>query len=233
MPDGRTPDLLFAQLQATRRPAAGRRTGIRNKERPFADDVFRNVPGIGNMLESAPATVDAPAHLIDGDIVYLMLHGADLDGTVYCGQLGDGAPADWPVVMMKNVPPVSGPVVFTGCCWGALITARPASQMPEGDPLGSRTPDQSLALRILRSGATAFVGVTGAHYSPDPPGTYHGGAMHHAFFRHYQPGGSPAEALFAAKADFAANIPHGQSDAFMAAIDVKIHAEYTCLGLGW
>jgi hypothetical protein len=234
VPDGRTPDLVFAQLQATGRPRSDRRSGIRNRERPFADDVFRNVPGTGEMLQSAPATVEDPPHVIDGDVVYLMLHGSDLDGTVFCGQLGDeGSPEKWPVVAMKNVPPVCGPVVFTGCCWGALITTRPANQTPEGSALGSRTPDQSLALRILRSGATAFLGVTGTHYSPNPPGTYHGGAMHHAFFRNYKPGGSPAEALFAAKTDFAANIPHGQTEPLMAAFDVKIHAEYTCLGLGW
>ena len=234
VPDGRTPELVFAQLQASGRPRSDRRIGIRNKERPFADNVFQNVPGSGDMLQSAPVTVDDPPHLIDGAIVYLMLHGSDLDGTVYCGQLGDdGSPEKWPAVAMSNVPAVCGPVVFTGCCWGALITARPASQTPEGSPLGSRTPDQSLALRILRAGATAFIGTTGTHYSPNPPGNYHGGAMHHAFFRRYKPGESPAEALFAAKAEFAANIPHGQDDAFLAAVDVKIHAEYTCLGLGW
>jgi len=236
LPDGRTPELVFAQLQASgqQRSNTLRRTGIRNRERPFADDVFKNVPGTGDMLQSAPATVDAPPHSIDGDLAYLMLHGADLDGTVFFGQFGEnGSPDKWPAVAMKNVPAVCGPVVFTGCCWGALITARPANQTPDGVPLGSRTPDQSLALRILRSGATAFVGVTGAHYSPNPPGTYHGGAMHHAFFDYYKVGGSPAEALFAAKADFQNNIPHGQTDPFMAAVDVKIHAEYTCLGLGW
>ena len=234
MPDGRTPELVFAQLQANGRARGKRRTGIRNRERKFADDVFKNVPGTGDMLESAFATVDDPPHVIDGDVVYLMLHGSDFDGTVYCGQLGkDGSPDKWPVVTMKNIPPVCGPVVFTGCCWGALITARPAKQTPDGSPMGSRTPDQSLALRILRSGATAFVGTTGTHYSPDPPGTYHGGAMHHAFFRNYTLGGSPAEALFAAKRDFAANIPHGLTEPLLAALDVKIHAEYTCLGLGW
>lgn len=234
VPDGRSPELVFMQLQASGRPRAKRRVGIRNSERPFADDVFRHVPGTGTMLLSAPANVENPPHLIDGDVVYLMLHGADLDGTVFYGQLGHGSPSDWPVVAMSTVPSVCGPLVFTGCCWGALITARPASQTPDGSPMASRTTDQSLALRILRSGATAFIGVTGTHYSPNPPGTYHGGAMHHAFFRNYQPGASPAQTLFAAKADFRANIPHGQEDdAFMAAVDVKIYAEYTCLGLGW
>ena len=236
VPDGRNPELVFAQLQADARPrsASVRRVGIRNRERPFADDVFASVPGAGAMLQSAPATIDDPPHLVDGDVSYVMLHGSDLDGTLFCGQLGeDGSPEKWPAVGMRNIPSVCGPVVFTGCCWGALITAQPADRTPEGSPIGSRTADQSLALRILRQGATAFIGVTGAHYSPDPPGVYHGGAMHHAFFRSYKPGGSPAEALFAAKADFLRNIPHGQTDPLMAALDVKIHAEYTCLGLGW
>ena len=236
MPDGRSPELVFAQVQATGRARAStlRRVGVRNRERPFADHVFRSVPGAGGMLESAPATVDNPPHLVDGDVCYLMLHGSDLDGTVFSGQLGEnGSPDQWPVVAMKNIPPACGAVVFTGCCWGALITARPASQTPEGSAMASRTPDQSLALRMLRNGATAYLGVTGTHYSPNPPGTYHGGAMHHAFFRYYKPGASAAEALFAAKADFWNNIPHDQTDPFMAAIDVKIHAEYTCLGLGW
>lgn len=230
IPDGRSPELVYAQLQAKNVVRSGTRSAIRNRERPFADNVLKGVPGAGAMLVSGPAVHDRPDHRVDGDVVYLMLHGSDEDASQFWG----GEPAYlYPAVLPHNVPSACGMVVFTGCCWGALTVEHPAGLAGVDDPIAIRAPERSLALRFLQGGATAFIGCTGAHYSPDPPGRYHGGAMHHAFWRHYQPGGSPAEALHRAKRDFAREIPHGLDEPLMVAIDVKIHRQFTCLGLGW
>jgi hypothetical protein len=57
--------------------------------------------------------------------------------------------------------------------------------------------------------------------------------MHKAVISALRDGVAPAEALFRAKADYAANMPHGQGRPLDQAIEFKILNEFTCLGLGW
>ena len=83
-------------------------------------------------------------------------------------------------------------------------------------------------------GARAFVGCTGAHYSPvEQPYRYFGGPMHEAFWRRIHAGVPPAKALFDAKTEYFRDIPHGQRGMLSRAIEYKIWRQYTCLGLGW
>ena len=90
------------------------------------------------------------------------------------------------------------------------------------------------ALRFLEAGATAFVGCTGAHYSPrEKPYHYFGGPMHEAFWRGLGTGQAPAEALLAAKAEYVRDFPHGMRSEAQHAIEYKTLHQYTCLGLGW
>jgi hypothetical protein len=230
IPDARSAALVFASVQARSPDRPLRRSGIRNAARPYADDVFALVPGDGTLLRSGPAVMDRPEHILDGDLVYLMLHGAYEEATTFWG----GEPWwKYPVVGPSNVPGRSGQVVFTGCCWGALTVDTPAGLVIEGRAVAPRPPEGSLALRFLMGGATAFVGCTGAHYSPDPPYRSHGRPMHDAFWNAYRAGRPPAEALFEARRRFAAGIPHGLTDPTAQAQDIKVHREYTCLGLGW
>ena len=65
------------------------------------------------------------------------------------------------------------------------------------------------------------------------PYQYFGGPMHQAFWSHYNEGVPPAKALFQARIDYLAGMPHGQIGALKRAIERKILKEYTCLGLGW
>ena len=231
IPDGKSSKLVFAALRASGRPRGVGRAGIRNVERPFADAIFRILPGKNNLLKSKPTAHDqAPPLVLDGDFIYLMLHGDSRDGTRFWGE---GIQGDREAVNLDNLPAVSGPVVFTGCCWGALIVDQLAARASDDRPLASKTPESSIALAFLARGANAFIGCTGAHYSPEPPFGYYGGPMHEAFWRAHLGGMAPAAALHEAKRRYAADLPHGQKATTSQAIESKILRQYTCLGLGF
>jgi beta-lactamase superfamily II metal-dependent hydrolase len=230
IPDGKTPGVLHAQLAAgDRRRGEGRR-GVRNRERPFADVIYGGLVGGLPLLISAPSSATVPSFVLDADRVYLMLHGDFLDSGRFWGESDDGSIE---AVNLANIPDPAGRVVFTGCCWGALTVDQPAARLPAGTPPGPKAPASSIALTFLLNGATAFVGCTGAHYSPMvEPYDYFGGPMHEAFWNRLA-GAQPAKALFEAKGDFAAGFPHGRPRGIQRAIEHKILAQYTCLGLGW
>jgi beta-lactamase superfamily II metal-dependent hydrolase len=230
IPDGRSADLVSAALQAGLRPLEDR-SGIRNIARPFAERIFDGLSGRGQLLVSQPTTFSSPPYDLDTDRVYFMLHGDYVDGTRFWGEgLDDNVEA----VNLSNVPDAQGQVVFAGCCWGAMFTDTPASSVVRNRPFGQRTPDSSIALSFLKRGARAFVGCTGAHYSPvEEPYRYFGGPMHEAFWRRIHAGTPPAQALFDAKIEYFRAIPHGQRSMLSRAIEYKIWRQYTCLGLGW
>ncbi len=230
IPDGRSAELVFAALQATELPR-GERSGVRNVARPFADQVFEGVSGTRPLLVSQPTTFANPTYDLETDRIYFMLHGDYVDGTRFWGE---GIANNMEAVNLSNVPKGAGRVVFAGCCWGALTADTPASSVVPNRPFGQRNPDSSLALAFLKNGARAFVGCTGAHYSPvEPPYKYFGGPMHDAFWRHFNAGDPPAKALFNAKIEYYRGIPHGQRGLLARAIEYKIWRQYTCLGLGW
>lgn len=237
IPDGRLGDLLLAALTA---PAfqPGRSFGVRNIERPFADDVYKLFKiADDDMFVSetfGPAEVEKDAAV---GAVYFMLHGFERDATLYSGEIIDEEGGDnelFDAVSIDNVPTdVRGSVVFAGCCWGAL-TVFPKAAIADKHVLSPRSPEDSIALTYLMRGAQAFVGCTGTHYSPgQEPYNYYGKPMHDLFWKNLGKGLQPSRALFEAKKIYANEIPHDQMDVFSRGIEHKTLRQFTCLGLGW
>jgi beta-lactamase superfamily II metal-dependent hydrolase len=229
IPDGRSADLVLAALTADGIAPEGA-FGIRNAERPFADRIYRLIDE-NPVLKCVPTRVsELAAGASSKRQVYFMLHGDDRDAARFWG---DDRP-NRRVVEAINVGalPTSGlDVVFAGCCWGALTVLQRANR-PDSE-IAPRSPEESMALACLRAGARAFVGCTGVHYSPGPQGGFFGAPMHEAFWRELNGGKAPAEALFAARTDYLADMPHGRTDPREIAIERKIYKQFTCLGLGW
>jgi len=239
VPDGHSAELVARALQAGAAPPT-RRAGIRNLARPFAEKVFAGIhfPQHEKILVSEPTQPNSPhwsnGHLRDAAI-YLMLHGHYLNTTSFAGERPNHS--SFTAIQVQNVAQnqLERTVVFAGCCWGALTVRERAVDGGPHDSLTALRPQDSMALSFLNSGALAFVGCTGVHYSPagNAP-TYNGGPMHVAFWKHYAQGLAPAEALFRAKTDYLAGIPHDPTaDAFDRAVELKILRQFTCLGLGW
>jgi hypothetical protein len=160
-----------------------------------------------------------------------MLHGDYVDGTRFWGE---GIENNVEAVNLSNVPKGAGRIVFAGCCWGALFTDTPASSVVRNRPFGQRTADSSIALNFLKQGARAFVGCTGAHYSPvQEPYRYFGGPMHEAFWRRVHRARRRRRHSLMPRSSNFRDIPHGQRSTLSRAIEYKIWRQYTCLGLGW
>lgn len=235
VPDGGSRDLLWTALGTS--PPGGvphARSGIRNIRRPFAEEVFVGLPGSGRLYTSEPTAPDLPPFRLGGEVLYLMLHGSSSDTSVFTGEDQSG---EYPVALsVSEVPSPCPPVVFAGCCYGALIADAPARDAQPGETVAGRRAADSIALTCLARGANAFVGCTGVHYSPTrPPLTYFGEPMHRAFVSHVRAGQPPALALWSAKVDYARGIPHRGAAASVEEIayENKILRQFTCLGLGW
>jgi hypothetical protein len=243
LPVSRVPDagsLAFLE-RALAAPAAALGApafGLRSKLRPFADEVFAR-SAKGKMATSVPTTPASARPLWEGKgRAYLALHGLVDDPGRFLGEDDDGDTPD--ALATKNVPSLAGGVVFAACCWSALIVDTAAVDAKAGQKLVGRTPEKSIALRALASGANAFVGSTGLHYSPpqklpkaqDPYG-YLSKPLHQAFWDACAKGSPPARALFEAKAEYTKGIPHAVHSPLEIALECKILREFTCLGLGW
>lgn len=231
IPDGRSADLLLTVLSgSTTSPSAGR-FGLRNAKRPFADSVYSLIPGSEAMLSSAPALVaDTTPEQLNAKHLYLMLHGSSSNAGLFWGEEKSGAFVE--AMKASSVGQQSGGVVFAGCCYGALTVEERAHELGPGESPTIVSPDNSIALRFLRQGAAAFVGCTGAHYSPGPSCQFGSHVLHQAFWQHLISGKGPAEALFYAKIDFVKAMPIG-TDAGSLAVFFKTWRQFTCLGLGW
>jgi len=238
IPDARRPDLVISALTAQSFSPAGC-FGVRNIERPFAEQVYKNIPGTGVPMNVSETF--GPA-LLKGDIatgaVYYMLHGNDRDSTLYWGESREEEEEDntlFDAVSIENVPSnAEGTIVFAGCCWGALTVSPKAVSLQANKPFVPKPPEDSIALTYLLRGALAFVGCTGTHYSPgQEPFDYYGRPMHDLFWSEISKGKSPAEALWQSKQIYALEIPHGQMDVYSRGIEIKILRQFTCLGLGW
>ena len=232
IPDALSAALVFAALSASDTGSLERRGGIRNKMRPFADDVFASLPGSAALGISEPVR-STSSFPLSAERVYLMLHGHYSDTSRFAGEADHNVTIE--ALNIGNIPKGPAPkVVFAGCCWGALTVDQIASQSPPAETPSPRTADASIALTYLARGAVAFVGCTGAHYSPDTePYAFFGGPLHSAFWESYGSGSSPAEALLAAKAEFSQGMFHEQIGPVREAIEWKTLYQFTCLGLGW
>lgn len=230
VPDSSSLDLLRMALGVGARPLPGNRFGLRNSARPFADAVYPKVGGNDAIRVSGPVlTGGYTTSDVNRGNIYVMLHGASDDATAFwgedAGQLTTG-------MTLTNIGDVRDAVIFAGCCWGALTVDETARSNPP--VVTPRRPANSLAMRFLAGGARCFVGCTGTHYSPmgNVPGWF-GGPMHTAFWTHIKAGKPPARALFDARVDYIAGMPHGRTAAREQAIEYKILRQFTCLGLGW
>jgi len=236
LPVSRIPDCGSAQfvlncLAAAESTANVSQTfGLRNAARPFADQIFSTlVPG-QKMLASSPTSFGPPPAALSAG-AYFMLHGSWDDTTMFWGEDASGVVEAFEI---GSIPNRFQGVVFTGCCWGALIVDKPAARLPASRNPAALATDQSIALKFLSVGAQAFVGCTGTHYSPtQAPYNYFGGPLHQAFWSLHLQGIRPAEALFIAKQEYLKKIPHAVDSPLARAIELKIARQFCCLGLGW
>jgi hypothetical protein len=202
--------------------------------RPFASKVSPNFKDNAPLHLSFPTTFQDKYNL-SADYVYFMLHGDAINSREYIGETKGGQSVQ--AFQIDNVPNVAGCIVLAGCCWAALTSATPAVYASSNQPISLKGRDESIALRFLANGARAFVGCTGAHYSPDAsePITAAGGSMHINFWKYcLDPSvAGPAEALRRSKSDYLKGMPYLPQVASSAAVDSKILHQFTCLGLGW
>jgi hypothetical protein len=141
-------------------------------------------------------------------------------------------------IVLGNIPnELPKTVVFNAACWGALIVDTLARDVNKNSTIECRTAENSAALKFLQSGALAYVGSTGSHYSPIEKYAECfciGVPMHWYFWENIQNGDPPAKALFNAKVKFASRIPHNPLLGIVGKVyELKILFEFTCLGLGW
>lgn len=239
IPDGGSVQLMLTALSSKPAFPRGKRFGIRNFYRPFAISVYDRLPGKSPLLVSRPITpdhIEHPPPAENPEVIYFMLHGDETDGTVFSGESAPEVPME--AIGVKNIPRDCSAVVFAGCCWGALCADPKAADAATPADARGRTARQSIALSFLQAGAPAFVGCTGAHYSPREKPDHFGGPLHLAFWEHLKRTARPALSLFLAKRDYLAGLPHIQEGsaanrARQEAIELKILWQFTCLGLGW
>ena len=274
IPDGRSKELMLAALRAPKATTRTRR-GIRNVNRPFAADIFKGLPGRGEMLVSGPHdSARLPKRALHAAHVYIMLHGRNDIGRALWGERHKHVPqpltkaeqrameafnaansvshpreltetmeqrafnqaeeAMLTAVERDNMPG-EGSVILSGCCWSAQAALYSARRWHRGRPLAPRRTQTSVALSALREGARAFIGSTGANYSPiDPADHFFCEPLHREFWRQVAEDEAPARALLIAKHRYASGMPHGRRDDITSlAIEHKTLHQYTCLGLGW
>lgn len=233
VPDGGEGGLLLRSLGAPLPSRLASRAGIRNTFREFADQVYAALPGGTEIGICEPPR---PAVQFGNDVLYLMLHGSWKDTSRFRGESAEDLDP-YPVgIEAGHIPDPCPPIVFAGCCYGALTVTRRAR---ESTPLDSVEPvavQSSIAMTCLARGANAFVGCTGVHYSPVRPNyRYLGEPMHRFFFEELLAGNVPAMALFLAKVRYAKAIPFRGAAASRTelAAEHKILRQFTCLGIGW
>lgn len=230
IPDARSAQFLMRALSVGAARLTGKK-GVRNHARPFADTIFSAAGGSsGGLLISNPhlRTSLTPTHLNAGAL-YFMLHGSDEDGTTFWGEKEDGSAVE--AISVAEVCAIDGATVFSGCCWGALTVdglANVTGVIPK-----PRQIERSMALTCVQQGANAFVGCTGAHYSPATQIKAFGAPMHEYFWHYFDQGQPAAMALFNAKSDYRQNMFHHAPSNLFEAVEYKILHQFTCLGLAW
>lgn len=230
IPDAHDGDLVLRALNPFVPSDRDHRFGLRNLNRPFAEQVFTEISGENPMLTSHPISpTDLNKSALQVDSIYLMLHGYDDDATHFSGEAGEKA--DEPgshisAFTLANIPVACRATVFAGCCYGALwLHSEDESSTPR-----EIERSQSIALGFLGAGARAYVGSTATHYSP-PSGkaTEGSGPFHSSFWRKVAAGMSPSRALMETKIEYTRGMPYDASPA----VEYKTWRMFTCLGLGW
>jgi hypothetical protein len=238
VPVSRVPDLangaLFVRALAAPLPAAvASRAGIRNRNREFADSVYAMLPGREVLRVCEPSR---PALDFRNDVLYFMLHGSWRDTSRFKGESPDDVDPYPEALTAADIPDPCPPLVFAGCCYGALTVSKRAREMSIQDPVQTVPVESSIALSCLARGANAFIGCTGVHYSPMLPNfQYLGEPLHRFFFEEVLAGKAPARALLDAKVRYASRLPFRgrRASAVEVAAENKILRQFTCLGVGW
>ena len=230
IPDGYDALFTLKALQAAPQSNPAR-NGVRNSRRPFAGEIFDALPGSSMLLISGPRhSSNISRGQLAGAYQYHMLHGSDLDGTIFEGETSPNVLVD--AVTLTNLPTSGVDIAVLGCCWGALTTDTKARRWVAGQKISGRVVGQSIALSLIAAGARGVIGCTGSHYSPtQPPYNSNAGPMHQSLWARLRLGQPPASALLSAKYDFATHIAT-VTDANELAICNKTLIQFTCLGLG-
>jgi len=214
IPDGGSLELLVTQLSASTVPEGGDFT-LANTKRPHADGVATQVFGANRgLFWSLPTRhMDVDESQVDVRYSYFMLHGASWDTTVWWGE-EDAYPDAFTVAEAS-----SQGIVLSGACYGSYTF--------------SRTPENSITLSFLHSGARAFVGSTGITYSPvwtqgpNPTGPMRfDAAFHQAFLSALTRGTAPLTAFMEAKQKIAELCRTGDS----TAAELKMLHEFIYFG---
>ncbi|WP_157602985.1 hypothetical protein [Sphingomonas sp. PR090111-T3T-6A] len=225
IPDAGSGALILNALSSPLHPPQSARFGIRNLNRSYADDVFGAIAGTEALNVSAPFTRGTAApDQINANGLYVVLHGSKNDMSRFWGEQADTSPIE--AFSQACVPPALSSVILAGVCWGGLVVSSPASETSDMEAITPIAIDQSVALRFLDAGATAFIGTTGAHMSPIS------GWVHSEFWDGIAKGKSPAKAIFDAKEAFIPRIRDWQCEAEVGYM-FKTWRQFTCLGLAW
>jgi len=163
IPDAGNAELLLRASSARGVALLSTRGGIRNLRRLFAENVYNGLPGAGRMSVCEPPRPEAN---LNQDVLYFMLHGTWEDGRSFRGEAPQNLEPYPVAVETFQISDPCPPVVFAGCCYGALTVDRRAMETKGHGPVTPLRADQSIALTCLLRGANAFVGCTGVHYSP-------------------------------------------------------------------
>jgi hypothetical protein len=217
IPDGSSLDLLVTQLSPSTLPETGDFT-VANTEWDFVEIVTSEIFGPGrSLLWSLPTRyTDLDPSRVNVRYDYFTLHGAYQDTTLWWGE-GPTYPGAFSVTDAN-----SQGIVLTGACYGAYVF--------------NRTPDNSITLAFLASGARAFVGNTGMGYypvwrePPDPPRpmppTRFGALFEDTFWNALADGKAPLAAFMEAK-EALANIAMSGNG---TAEEVKLLSEHVYYG---
>jgi hypothetical protein len=217
IPDGNSLDLLVTQLSPSSLPETGDFT-VANTEWDFVEIVTSEVFGPGrSLLWSLPTRhTDIDPSRVNVRYGYFTLHGGYWDTTVWWGEH-----PDYPEAFSVAEANSQG-IVLTGACYGAYTF--------------NRTPENSITLAFLASGARAFVGNTGIGYypiwiePPDPPRpmppTRWGALFEDTFLRALADGQAPLAAYMEAKERMANLARSGNA----TAAELKLLSEHVYYG---
>ena len=156
IPDGNSLDLLVTQLSPSTLPETGDFT-VASTDWDFVEILTSEIFGSGRSLFWSLPTryTDLDPSRVNVRYDYFTLHGSYQDTTVWRGER-----PEYPEAFSVTLANSQG-IVLTGACYGAYTLGR--------------TPENSITLAFLASGARAFVGNTGQGYypiwiePPDPP----------------------------------------------------------------
>ena len=185
IPDGNDLGLVLTQLSGTALPASGG-FSLANNKRPVAGTVA-NIFGASTLWSAPTVHSDIQASAVGVRHDYFMLHGAKNDTSTWWGE---GTSPKYPAAFKVHQASSRG-IVLTGACYGAYVLGK--------------TPDNSIALRFLKSGVRAFVGCTGIHYSvlgTEP--NDNGQLFHKIFWSKVVAGQTPLQAFYETKREYLA-----------------------------